>query len=293
MKSPKLIFLLVIALMVSACNTGSREQKEGFKFDEGSTQSDIEVTKSFIYLFPAPGEILDRFYDADLAYIEDLLHDPAAGDGYLTERDKGLNMGIYLTDMAYTALFTRSSEAIDFLDVIQELSTELNVSSTAFESLLDRAKGNIGVSDSLITISNEVFFNMVDFLENSGKENTIAIISCGAYIESMYLALNSIDEFNEYDPIIRQISDLKHPMDNLMSHAESVSEDPNVQSILEYIKKLNAIFAELEGETTKAKKTEPGVITLSGGSTPELTRENFDQMKQLVIDIRTLIVEQK
>ncbi len=170
------------------------------------------------------------------------------------------------------------------------LSGELNVSSNTFESLIERAKNNIGDRDSLVTLSNEVFLNMVEFLESSGQENTIAVISCGAYIESMYLALNSVDEYNEYNPIIRQIAEFKYPMENLLSHAETVSDDPNVQSIIKYINELNGIFSELEAKSSKVSKTAPGVISLTGGSAPELNRENFDLMKEKVISIRGLIV---
>jgi len=288
-KQPVLIFACCI-LLATACTNQNKKNDAGFQFKDEVKQSDIEVTKSFIYLFPSPGEILDRFYNADIQYVEEALNDPDKVDNYLSTRDKSLNLGVYLTDMAYSALFTRSSEAVDFLDVIQKLSTELNVSSTAFETLIDRAKENLGIRDSLVTISNEVFFNMVEFLEGSGQENTIAVISCGAYVESMYLAMSSIDEYTEDDPIIHQISELKYPMENLLSHAETVSDDPNVQSILKYISELNDIFSQLEAESSKVSKTEPGVLTFSGGSAPELNKDNFDLMKSKVISIRELIV---
>jgi hypothetical protein len=284
------LLILCCFLVISGCQNRSKKIDDGFRYDEDMKLSDIEVTKSFIYLFPAPGEILDRFYNADLQYIEGLLHDPGVSDTYLSARDKGLNLGVYLTDMAYAALFSRNSEAADYLEVIRKLSGDLNVSTSTFESLIERARENMGHRDSLVTISNEVFFNMVEFLEGSGQENIVAIISSGAYVESMYLALNSVDEYNEHDPIIRQITELKYPMENLMSHAESVSEDPNVQSILKFVKELNQLFSELETTATQAVVSEPGVISFSGNSAPELSRDNFDEMKQKVILIREHIV---
>jgi hypothetical protein len=284
------LLVLCCFLVVSGCQNRSKKIDDGFRYDEDMKLSDIEVTKSFIYLFPAPGEVLDRFYNADLQFIEGLLHDPGLSDTYLSSKDKGLNLGIYLTDMAYTALFSRNSEAADYLEVIRKLSGDLNVSTSTFESLIERARKNMGHRDSLVSISNEVFFNMVEFLESSGQENTVAIISSGAYVESMYLALNSVDEYNDNDPIIRQIAELKYPMENLMSHAESVSEDPNVQSILTFVKELNQLFSELESTATNAVVSEPGVISFSGDSVPELSRDNFDEMKQKVILIREHIV---
>ncbi|MEX0981601.1 MAG: hypothetical protein WD577_01125 [Bacteroidales bacterium] len=290
-KNTELILLcLCCGLLFSACKNREKRMDDGFRFEENMKLSDIEVTKSFVYLFPAPGEVLDRFYNADLQYIENLLHDPGKSDTYLTVKEKGLNLGIYITDMAYCALFSRNSEATDYLEVIRKLTSDLNVSTTVFESLIDRARNNIGQRDSLVTISNEVFYNMVEFLEESGQENAIAIISSGAYIESLFLALNSVEEFDQDDPIIRQISEMKYPMENLMGHAESASDDPNVQSILKFIIGLNNLFSELESTALNTVVSEPGVILFSGGDSPDLNQDNFDEMKQMVLLIRENII---
>ena len=288
MRTTHLLACLISCLiLISSCNSNSGKRgQDGFKFDESSKKSDIEITKSFIYLFPAPGDILDRFQEADIIFNQSFLHKAEHGDKYLNSRDKGLNLGVYVTDMAYSAMFSRSSMAVEYMDVIRKLSTDLSVSTSTFESLIERAKNNVSNGDSLVSISNEVFYNMIEFLENSGKESTIAVISCGAYIESMYIAMNSIEKYKEDDPIIQQITELKYPMENLLGHAETVSDDPNVQSILKYIEELNKVFEDLDREASKVTKSEPGVISLSGGTVPELTEENFDLMKQKVTEIR-------
>lgn len=285
-----LIMLLPAILLVSGCNNPQKKANDGFKFEDEVKQTDIEITKSFIYLFPSPGEILDRFQEAQLKFNPDVLHDPTREDTYITSKDKALNLGVYLTDLAYASLFDRSSVSVNYLDAIQNLSSDLSISSSVFETLIDRARDNMSNRDSLVDISNEVFYNMIDFLENSGQENTVALVSCGAYVESMYIALSSVETYNENDPIIEQITELKYPMENLLSHAESVSDDPNVQSILTYIRQLDEVFSELESESSKATVTEPGVITFSGGSAPDLTEDNFDAMKRKVLSIRELII---
>ncbi len=291
MKRLKIVLMLItVSMLFFGCKNRGNKIDEGFRFEEDKHMTEIEITKSFIYLFPSPGEILDRFYTVDLQYMEGELHDPALSDRYLTSKDKGLNLGVYLSDMAYAALFSRNSDAAEYLDVIRKLSGDLNVSTTAFESLIERAKSNMGARDSLVSISNEAFFNMLEFLESSGQEQTIAIISAGAYVETIFLALGSVDVYNENDPVIRQISELKYPMENLMSHVEQEAEDPNVQSILSFIRELNEMFAELEEKSSTAEVSEPGVITFSGGSIPEINEENFNEMKSRVIRIREEII---
>lgn len=277
-------------MIMSGCKNQNRKTEKGFTFDQEKVESDLRNAKSIINLFPAPGEILTRFYNADLEYKEELLHDPGKANEYITSRAKGLNLGIYISDLAYSALFSRNSNATGYMEVVRKLSNDLDISNAEFQSLTERLGDNIGNADSLIVIGNDAFYNVLEFLETSGRNNTIALISSGAYVESIYLALHSTEKYSENDPILQQISELKYPLENLLNQAESASDDPAVQSILEYIRELDGIFSELESEGVVASVEEPGVITLSGGSLPEITAENFTAIKNSVTNIRAFIV---
>jgi len=293
MKQLKSGLLLLVAIsLLSSCNNSQKKKKtDEFRYQDSTVLSDIEVTKSFIYLFPAPGEVLDRFYDAEIPYSPELLHDPKVSDRYLTNEDKGLNMGIYLADVAYSALFSRTSEAVEYLDAIQDLGNEMNISNSTYKSLLTRARKNLGNRDSLVSLSNDVFYNMVEFLENSSQEQTIAVISFGAYVESLYLAVNSIEKYEKGHPIIQQITELKYPMENLLSQAEAESDNPSVQAVITYLDEINEIYSRLASESSTAEVQEPGVINLTGGAVEEMNRERFNEMKTRVISIRNNIVE--
>jgi len=285
-----------ILFLLSACknNQGNEQNMEQFKYADEDAMTSIEVTKSFVFLFPSPGEVLERFYEADISYMGELLHPSRQSDKYLTSKDKALNLGVYISDMAYSAMFSRTNETVDYLKTIQRLSSEIDISNNVFESLIERAEGSIGDRDSMVVIGNEVFYNMVEFLETGGKEHTVAVISCGAYVEAMYLALNSVDEFNEDDPVIKQIAELKYPMENLKNQAESVSNDPGMESIVNYLNMLDEVFQELQKESmeTTAKQTGKGTLTLSGGPEIELNEDNFSDLKSRVFEIRESIVGQ-
>jgi hypothetical protein len=296
MKYNKLLYLLFAGaiLLVISCNNQKQKGSDGdgFTYSDEIEISNIEITKSFIYAFPSPGDLLQRIGEENLTYRKDILHAPAEAEKYVTSKEKALNLGIYVADLAYTAMFSRSSEAIEYLEVVQSLSQDVHISTSAFESLLDRAKENIGNSDSLIEISNDLFFQLVEFLEISGQQNTIALVSSGAYIESMNIAFQSVDKFDPDNEIIKQIAELKYPLRNLLDHAESVSEDPNVQSILKYIKELNKTFNELAKESSKGevKHNEPGTISITGGGGDVLHEEGFNSLMIMIGDIRNFIV---
>jgi hypothetical protein len=285
-----LALALILPLVVAGCKNQNKKIDKGFVFDQAQVEGDIRNTKSIIYLFPAPGEILSRFYDADLEYHAEMMHDPGRASSYITSRDKGLNLGVYISDLAYSALFARNNKSTDYLEAVRMLSDELDISNAAFESLGERLRDNIGNNDSLVAIGNDAFFIVLDFLENSGRDNTIALITSGAYIEALYLAMMSIEEYNENDPVLQQISELKYPLENLLKQSESVSDDPAVEGILDYTRELNEIFSALQAESVDVSLEETGVITLSGGSIPDITAENFSAIKRNVLSTRAFIV---
>lgn len=177
--------------------------------------------------------------------------------------------------------------------MVQKLSQEIHISTSAYESLIERARENIGNADSLIDISNDMFFQMVEFLEISGQENSIALVSSGAYIESMHIAFQSVEQFSSDNEIIKQITELKYPLRNLLDHAETVSEDSNVKSILRYIKELNNTFNELAEKSSEGEviRDEPGVISLTGGSVDLMDEKGFNALKEKVEEIRNYIVK--
>lgn len=293
----KLLYLIFVGaiLVIVSCNNQQKKKAEqdGFRYAEENEKSAIEVTKSFIYAFPSPGDLLERIGDAGLTYQNGLMNSPSSAISYISSKEQALNLGVYVTDLAYSAMFSRSSEAVDYLEVVRSLSDEVHISNSAFESLIDRARENIGDTDSLIDISNEVFFQMVEYLESSGMQNTIALVSAGAYVESMHIAIESAENYGEDSEIFKQIAELKYPLKNLLDHAETVSDDPNVQSVLQYIRELNKTFSELEKEAggSEVKKDEPGVLTLTGGGEDILDAENFDILRSKVREIRNYIIK--
>ena len=224
--------------------------------------------------------------------MPELLNSAENKTQYLTSRAKSLNLGIYITDMAYSATFERTNEAVDYLDAVKFLSQELNISTSIFESLIERSKKTIGQKDSILLISNEVFFEMLGFLEDGGKMNTVAMISSGAFLESIYLALESVNDYEKDILIIRQIEELRYPLQNLLAQSKYSESDPNVKNMLVFLNELNEIFLELNPSGTEPTftKNAKGELTILGGTAYTITEKDYIAMKAKVNEIRTTII---
>lgn len=277
----------VLLLLAPSCTNIKNNQKSGGDSQEINQNTD----ESVLYLLPSPGEILLRFYSTDIQYKPELLNSPEYKDKYIGSKSQALNLGVYITDMAYSALFERSVETINYLEAIQSLSSESGISSGVFENLLARSKANAGQLDSLANISNEAFTNMLEFLENGGKETTIAQISAGAYIESLYVALQSIEDYSKDNETLTLLVEMKYPMDNLMQKAKnSISEGDT--TIVNYLNEISAIFNELDtsGEETLITQEPDGVLSIAGGDDIRIDEKGFAALKNKVIEIRSGIV---
>ena len=286
------IFILGVIHVFFACKSDKTRAKGSTSSSEDvpsleTPGDEQEIPEDIIFLFPSPGEIVEGFFNADLEYKPGLLNSVENKDSYLGSRSQALNLGIYLTDLAYSAKYGLTGESVDYLEAVQSLSAQVGVSTEVFESLMERARANISNSDSIVSISNEAFYKMFTFLETSKKESTLAIISTGAYIESMYLVLETKDEFKEDDPVFAQISEMKYPFDNLFSRARKHEDDKNVASIFKYLNSISQTFEQLavdETETTVTKSE--GKLIIGGGVKFSLSAENFREMKSAIRSIR-------
>ena len=289
------ILLLACMLLLFSCkseneNANNSRKPSVSKNTEGQ-EGWNEDEESIIYLFPAPGEVLERFHNTEMAFEGTLLNPVTNKDQYLTTRSKALNLGIYFTDFAYAVVFERQQEAMDYLEVLEDLSTEVNITPTVYESLMERTETNIGKRDSLLNISRDMFFSILEFLEEGQMKSTMALVSAGAYIEAMYVALQSVDEYKTDHPVLKHITELRYPMNNLLERARATSNDPNVSSIVIYLVEISEIFDELETMTAEPTvvKDSANAISIMGGSEKTMNREEFLALREKITEIRSNI----
>jgi hypothetical protein len=288
-----LLFNIAGLLLIATSCTNVQNKNTGqveISVDTADTTSSDHV--SVIYLLPSPGEILLRFYTADLKYKPEILNSAGNKGKYMGSKAQTLNLGVYIADMAYCAMFERSTETVNYLEAIQTLSTEAEISSNIFESLLVRSKANAGQIDSLINISNDAFTNMLEFLETGGKEIAITQVSAGAYIESLFIALQSVEKFSNDNETLKLLAEMKYPMENLMEKAKSATANETDKAIINYLTQIAVIFNELEnnGSKTVITKSASGEISIQGGEEMVINETNFNNLKKKVSEIRNNIV---
>ena len=258
----------------------------------------IETLKQVYHLSPSPAEMLSVIDVAELTFDAGLLNSPGNMDRYLDTKSKTVALGIYITDLAYAALFGRREETLDYLDVIREMAEQIRVTGAIDDELIEHARNNVEYLDSLFNISNEAFINMLFFCERNDRPNTVIMLSAGAFIESLFLAVNLAGEKDQADYILQHLADQKYALDHLMKFANSMKdEDPNVAAVIEDLKPIKEIYDGLEMtagttkvETEEAAGGQPKKLAISGGSRPHLTGKAFKELKKTTVRLRNELI---
>jgi hypothetical protein len=295
-----LLVLIIPALLVGGCKSNKGKRAPGL-LDDGETAEivdRIETIKQVYHLSPSPAEMLSVIDVADLSFDTGLLNPRGNMDNYLDTKSRTMGLGVYITDLAYAALFGRHEETLDYLEVVRNMAEQIRVTGAINDELIETARKNVEYIDSLFNISNEAFINMLFFCERNDRPNTVVILSAGAFVESLYLAVNLAGDNGQTDYILQHLADQKYALDNLMTFAESMKEqDPNVAAVIEDMKPIKEIYDGITVvagtttvETEKTAEDQPKKLVIGGGSKPTLSKREFEKLKKNTIELRNKLI---
>ena len=289
-----LMLFIVIIIMTASCKSDKTGRPAGEITDEeaGGVMGRIEHFRKVYHLCPSPAEMLGIIDVSKMHYRGDILNPPGNADNYLDTRSRTLNLGIYITDLAYTSLFGRNEETINYLETVQDIAGAIRVSGAINKEMIDRAKENVRNIDSLISISNEAFINMLFFCEKNNKPGTVIMISTGAFVESLYLAINMIEKYDTTNYLILHVAEQKYAIENIMASSENLPEDPDVLKTIEILKPVLDIYErfEITGGGTTVKKENLNKLIIGGGKKILLSEEEFTRLKEAASSVRNNII---
>jgi hypothetical protein len=280
--------------MTASCKSDKTGRSAGKITDEeaGGVMGQIEQFRKVYHLCPSPAEMLGIIDVSNMQYRGDILNPPGNADNYLDTRSQTLNLGIYITDLAYTSLFGRNEETINYLETVQDIAGAIRVSGAINKEMIDRAKENVRNIDSLISISNEAFINMLIYCEKNNRPGTVIMISTGAFVESLYLAINMIEKYDTTNYLILHVAEQKYVIENLMASAENLPEDPDVLKTIEILKPILDIYERFEitdGGMT-VKKENSNKLIIGGGKKILLSEQEFTRLKEAASLVRNNII---
>lgn len=291
-KHISLILGLFALIIFQSCNGDPDNNNENGTIDTNEFANDFEGGDETFYLIPSPESMFAFTQDGKLLFSGDVLNPTENTDKYVDAKTKELNFGIYSADLAYAASFGKYQETLKYLNVVRNLSDDVSLSSVFDQSLVARIDNIIENQDSLLAITNDTYFDIVRYLESAERDKTLALIVTGGWLESMYIVTQLIDNYDENDPTIQLIADQKIIFENLISYLKQNNEHTSVVSVLDELKSIEDIYANLESEILTPKtntQTADNQIIVGGASRIMISEAQYTQLKSAIMSVRNSI----
>ena len=228
----------------------------------------------------------------NLPFNNDLLNPVQNASDYTTEFKQALNLGIYGTDLGYSALYEQKAVSLNYLSVIEKLTGQLGLEGAFDKSFMSRFEKNNDNEDSVMIIVSDAFRKADNYLKSSNRKSTSALILAGGWIESLHYAC----ELNKMKPnakIKERIGEQKQTLYTIIEILEEYNKGGSNDELISelndlrfYFDKVNIDYEFVEPTTDAKNKT----TTLQHNINIKIDTDILNQITLKVENIRDSII---
>ena len=245
MKKNQIIYFVSVILLFGlwACN-GS--QQENQLIDDNAVVEEDSVSQDLgqqFFQLPSPVELFMFMWEDGAPFNEANLNSISNVDKYVDLKKKAINLGIYSADLAYCTIYDKNQETMNLFSATKRLADDLGLTEGFDQSILDRIDQNIDNSDSLYQITSDSYSKTLTFLQSQGQTQILPYIIYGGWLESIFIATQTVKKFNPESEIAIRISDQGLLLENLKEFFQFIeAKDPKATLVLNDLNELSAIF---------------------------------------------------
>jgi hypothetical protein len=292
-KPIKIVFnVFVMVFLFVGCQPA--EEKTDSIVEDSPEELVQETEVSVTFQVPTPNELFTLFDEVDVNFNSDLLNSTEGIDQkYTTNKHMALCFGVYSADLAFAANFGEASEFLKYFSAIENLGDQLNVNNAFDQIVFDRIEENIeeNNNDSLFNLSNETYYNAYSYLKENERGATLSLIIVGGWVESLYILTNLVDDKNGGE-LLSRVADQRLTLENLYGFMAEYQDDADVSEVMEALIPIEDVLMNLEVQESEVSTqvNENGTYNLEGGSDFVLTKQQFNSLKDAVVNLRSSIV---
>jgi hypothetical protein len=246
-KSKLLLYTAVLSpVLITSCGGSSSDGNEDLvnvedTYIDPNQNIGIELDGQ-MFSIPSPVQTAMLIQKVGANYNPKMLNGNDKLANYSTIYQKALNLGLYGADLGYVTIYNKDDESINYLKTIRTLTDQLGITGAFDEEIVNRFTNNRGNQDSLLVIVSDAYKNADTYLKNNDKNDVVALILAGGWIESMYFAVTVAQETKNQEMIAR-IADQKNILGNLI---ELISYHRTTEEYEKLIFELEDLYAYFE-----------------------------------------------
>lgn len=243
----KIISSVCIIVILSSCNFLSSNNKDKISEEEileqQLMQENTEKMKRIFFVLPSPIEISLLVKKTGVHFREDLLNNTENLPGYSTSPSRSIALGVYCADLSYASLYEQYQISIEYINVARNLAESLGVLRTVEQEKIKTLEQNITNKELIIDIISEIYMESNEQLREQDRYSLAALMLIGGWIESMYLATQSVSPSYEFhQELIKQILDQKLSLESIKTVLRDNQSDPTIKPIYTDILQLEQLF---------------------------------------------------
>ena len=269
-KQIQLLLLSGITIFMLSCSESTPPVEN--VLEDSTSVEETELVKNTIKI-PSPIELFAFLYDANAKFSKDNLNSIDNRAKYIDNQKKAINLGVYASDLGYCTVFKQNKETFSYFSVTKKMADELGLTEGFDEKIVKRIDQNMNNSDSLYQISSDSYSTAVRFLEQQGQGNLLPLMITGAWIESLNIAIKSVDKYDPDNEIVIRIADQGLLLENLIEMYNSLSEADKDTDIFDKLLDLQESFDKLYDNTDEV-----------------ITKSQFDEISVKVKAMRAEII---
>lgn len=296
MKITFLTLSVICLLVVPISSCGDTKSDDKKKIDKEILDPNSSLNTNFdgkIFSIPSPVQTALLIKETNLSFELELLNPMDNASKYSTEYKRALNLGIYGTDLGYASLYQQKNVSLKYLSVVEKLTSDLGLEGAFDKKFISRFESNSNNQDSMMVIVADAFRKSDNYLKNSNRKSTSALILTGGWIESLYFACE-LNKQKRSDKIVERIGEQQQTLytiiEILKEYNKGGSNDDLISDLNDlkfYFDKVSIDYQYVAPKTDAKNKT----TTLQHNIVVKINTDILNQITMKVKDIRENIIQ--
>lgn len=292
--------ILLILLFLVHCQSKQTDNLGDESFADSTFVDKDKIAEEVMSIekinsIPNPLEMALLLKKLNMPYSPNILNATDNIKKYQNDFKKSLNLGVYGADLIYINTYNYTNSSLDYLEKITQLAQDLMVEQFFDKEILEHLSENAENSDSILFITNSGFDRMKNFLKEQKRASVAVLIAFGAWIETLYIAINLENSQNKLD-IINRIGEQKLILNDITQLLEVYKEDKNFEALYNKTKLLEKCYEPVKITYTYAepiyKETDDGTLLIIDKSTSsvQITKEQYKKISDIIQGIRNDVI---
>ncbi len=227
------LFVITIMAFPSCTSENDGESNEIDTVAINAADANLnEENISKAFKLPSPVELYMFLWESNAKFNKKSLNSIDKVDNYITTTKKALNLGIYSSDLAYCTVFGKNQETFTYFTSTKKIAEDLGLTEGFDEAIAKRLDNNINNSDSLFEITNDSYSDVTRYLESQGQGDLLPLIVAGGWIESVFINVNSVEDFNKDYEIASLLVDQGVLLETLVDYFNSIEDKSEDVSLI-------------------------------------------------------------